>query len=112
MRQQAEGLDAGDHARHRAVLAQGGLDGGSQRARGHPAEEPQPAAVVYKLGPQALGQRQHHLAVRDRDEQVLIRPQARLAQPPRVAQRAEVPALAVERRGLWAACWRAGTDAL
>lgn len=52
---------------------------------------------MTKVGPQPLGERQHHLLVRDRGEQVLMQPQAPPGQPPRVAGGAEVTVLAAKR---------------
>ena len=95
--ERAEGLDARDHARHRVALAEAGLDVVAQGARGDPAQQSQPAPVVEEVGAQALRERQHHLAVRDRGEQALIKPQASLGQPPRVTRRAEVSPLAAQR---------------
>ena len=73
------------------------MDVVAQGARGDPAQQSQPAPVVEEVGTQALRERQHQLAVRDRGEQALIKPQASLGQPPRVTRREEVAPLAAQR---------------
>ena len=97
VRHRAEGLHACDHPRHRLTLAERGLHVGAQGARGHAAQQPQPAPVLEEVRPQALGERQHHLPVRHRSERVLVEPQAPLGQPPGVARGAEMAPLAPER---------------
>ena len=97
MSQRPEALRQAHHARHRVSLAERGAHVCVQRAARHPAQQPEASAVIEKVRAQSFGDRQHHVPMRHRGEQVLVEPQAPLGEPPRLARRAEPTPLAAER---------------
>jgi hypothetical protein len=54
--------------------AERGLQVAAEGAVGDPAQPAEPAAVIEKVGPEPLGQREHDLAVRHVEQQRLIQP--------------------------------------
>ncbi len=92
-----ERLDRGDHPGHDLLPCQGrkaDRDGPGRR----PAELSEELTPELEEDPQRLGDRQHHLAVRDVEKQPLPHPLAPLLQALRVTRWTEPPRFAGERQ--------------
>ena len=89
-------LDRGDDADRARPLTRGGPDERRERARRDPRQVAEQGPVIEEVRPQALGDREHDLAVRHRGEQGLLQPNAPQRQAFGVTAGTEVAALAGE----------------
>ena len=94
--QRAVGLETGDDPDPEVGLPRGGADARGDDAGRQPREIAEEGPAVEAVGPEPLGDREDHLAVRDGGEERLVQPEGPAGQPLGVAAGAEVAALAGE----------------